>query len=103
MPAPRVGAPMGESRRRLHVHEDSLLRGYLGPDGVPRRTVQLLVLLDKWSDHVSERSRGGGSSRRTARAMMKRAGERHYRREAARLVGVLEVPDTPSGARPPPR
>jgi hypothetical protein len=91
-----LAAPM------LQGYEEALLRGYFGADAVPRRTVrlfQLLVLLDKWSDHVSKRSRGGGTPRRAARAAMKGAAERHYRREATRLVDLLEAPDGSSPAR----
>jgi hypothetical protein len=80
----------------LQSHEEALLRGYFGREEVPRRTVllfQLLLLMDKWSDSVSKRSRGGGRSRQAARAAMRQAAERHYRREAVRLVGLLEAPD----------
>jgi hypothetical protein len=80
--------------RHLQELEDALLDGYFGSDGLPvhaTRLFQLLLLMDRWSDLVRKRSRGGGRARRTGRAALRTATELHYRREAERLASLLEA------------
>ncbi len=81
---------------QLDRYELNFLRGYFADDAIPTsrlRAYQLLVLLDKWSATVSQAPRPG-MPRRLA-AMGQQAGHAYFRRQARRLLRLLETDGAP--------